>query len=116
MLVQYQLRFGIDAALWQGAASAAGELDALRSLALFSFENTGDFCRPEVVKSDHAFVEIKGMQHPCVSNLMYGHTHTHTLTTPYLRLYSTDFIQNDLTLGSKGTSSVLFSRLANSDL
>ena len=70
-LSRYLARFAIDSGQWHAAASVAAELDALRSLALFSFESAGSFCRPEVVESGAPFLDIKRMHHPCLANRVY---------------------------------------------
>ena len=80
MLSRYLARFAIDSGQWHAAASAVAELDALRSLALFSFESAGSFCRPEVVESEAPFLEVKRMHHPCLANRVY--------VLPLLRLSS----------------------------
>lgn len=71
VLTRYLARFAIDSGQWHAVASAAAELDALRSLALFSFESSGSYCRPEVVDTERPFLKVEKMHHPCLADNPY---------------------------------------------
>lgn len=57
--------FDADYAVWMAAIRTVAELDCLISLAKASSSLGEPAVRPEIVESDHAFVEFEELRHPC---------------------------------------------------
>lgn len=75
--------------VWLPTVKILSELDCLVSLARASAALGEEACRPELVASDQAFVDLEELRHPCVVNT------------------ATDFIPNDVKLGDGATLDLL---------
>jgi len=58
--------------LWQQALNVVSELDCLTSLAIVSGSQEGVMSRPKFIpyegdNKDSAFLDLRGMRHPCVT-------------------------------------------------
>ena len=85
--------FDADRGVWLRAVRALSELDCLISLAKSSVALGEPKCRPEIVKGESGFVDLKELRHPalCASERLKG-----------------DFIPNDVQLGGdKGKVALL---------